>query len=40
MENRTPDPEPPREGSMLWLWVLAGFFFLFVLAAGLIGLTP
>jgi hypothetical protein len=35
-----PDPQPPKDINLVWLFVLGGVFFLFVLLAGLIGLTP
>lgn len=35
-----PDPQPPKDINLVWLLVLGGLFFLFVLLAGLIGLTP
>jgi hypothetical protein len=33
------DPKPPKDINLLWL-LLGGLFFLFVLLAGLMGLTP
>ena len=34
------DPQPPKDINLVWLLVLGGLFFLFVLLAGLFGLTP
>jgi hypothetical protein len=39
-EDDGPDPQPPKDINLVWLFVLGGLFFLFVLLAGLIGLTP
>jgi hypothetical protein len=40
MSEGGPDPEPPKDINLLWLMVLGGLFFLFILLAGLMGLTP
>jgi hypothetical protein len=40
MSEGGPDPKPPKDINLLWLMVLGGLFFLFILLAGLIGLTP
>jgi hypothetical protein len=35
-----PGPQPPKDLNLFLLLLLGGVFFLFVLLAGLIGLTP
>jgi hypothetical protein len=35
-----PEPKPPSDLNLGLLLLLGGLFFLFVLLAGLIGLTP
>lgn len=35
-----PDQRPPKDLSLVWLLLLGGLFFLFVLLFGLMGLTP
>jgi hypothetical protein len=39
-EGDDPDPQPPKDLNLGLLLLLGGLFFLFVLLAGLIGLTP
>jgi hypothetical protein len=39
MSEGGPDPKPPKDINLLWLMVLGGLFFLFILLAGLMGLT-
>ena len=39
-EGDDPDPRPPKDLNLGLLRLLGGLFFLFVLLAGLIGLTP
>jgi hypothetical protein len=38
--GRRPGPRPPKDLNLGLLLLLGGLFFLFVLLAGLIGLTP
>jgi hypothetical protein len=40
MSEGGPDQKPPNDINLLWLLLLGGLFFLFVLLAGLMGLTP
>jgi hypothetical protein len=35
-----PEPPPPKDLNLGLLLLLGGLFFLFVLLAGLVGLTP
>jgi hypothetical protein len=39
-EDDGPDRQPPKDINLVWLLVLGGLFFLFVLLAGVFGLTP
>jgi hypothetical protein len=39
-EGNDPDRQPPKDLNLGLLLLLGGLFFLFVLLAGLIGLTP
>jgi len=39
-EDDGPEPQPPKDLNLGLLLLLGGLFFLFVLLAGLIGLTP
>jgi hypothetical protein len=39
-EGDDPGPQPPKDLNLFLLYLLGGLFFLFVLLAGLIGLTP
>jgi hypothetical protein len=41
MDDRDgPEPRPPKDLNLGLLSLLGGLFFLFVLLAGLVGLTP
>jgi hypothetical protein len=39
-EDDGPDPQPPKDINLGLLLLLGGLFFLFVLLAGVFGLTP
>jgi hypothetical protein len=39
-EDDDPDQQPPKDINLVWLLLLGGLFFLFVLLAGVFGLTP
>lgn len=39
-EDDGPEPQPPKDLNLGLLLLLGGLFFLFVLLAGLVGLTP
>jgi hypothetical protein len=39
-EGNDPDPPPPKDLNLGLLFLLGGLFMLFVLLAGLVGLTP
>ena len=39
-EDEGPEPQPPKDLNLGLLLLLGGLFFLFVLLAGLVGLTP
>jgi hypothetical protein len=39
-EDHGPDPQPPKDLNLGLLLLLGGLFFLFVLLAGVFGLTP
>lgn len=39
-EGDGPEPRPPKDLNLGLLLLLGGLFFLFVLLAGLVGLTP
>jgi hypothetical protein len=39
-EGNDPDPPPPKDLNLGLLLLLGGLFMLFVLFAGLVGLTP
>jgi hypothetical protein len=39
-ENDGPEPRPPKDINLVLLLLLGGLFFLFVLLAGIVGLTP
>ena len=39
-ENGGPEPQPPEDINLVLLLLLGGLFFLFVLLAGIVGLTP
>ena len=39
-EDEGPEPQSPKDLNLGLLLLLGGLFFLFVLLAGLVGLTP
>jgi hypothetical protein len=39
-EDDSPEPKPPKDINLGLLLLLGGLFFLFVLLAGVVGLTP
>jgi hypothetical protein len=39
-EDDDPGRQPPKDINLAWLLLLGGLFFLFVLLAGIFGLTP
>jgi hypothetical protein len=39
-EGDGPEPQPPKDINLALLLLLGGLFFLFVLLAGIVGLTP
>jgi hypothetical protein len=40
MDDDSPEPQPPRDVNLGLLLLLGGLCFLFVLLAGIVGLTP